>query len=235
MRFETVKDIIEVIRQLHEALSRQYAELEQLTTSERAALMLDYLARHERRLAAALQHYEQDAARGILETWLQYAPSSMPRRWWSRSEGRISMTSRRWSPRRSRSTSTCSRCIGSWSSGRPPIPCARSPAASSSSSATRRSGSPARHFACAIIDRRAATSRAEAGSARHQRSLSLAPAARRPGRAGSRGGCRAGRSPRRSRGASRPRWPCRAGTWRRAAWRTGRRARRRWRRPPAPS
>ena len=74
MRFETVKDFIEVIRQLHDALSRQYAELEQLATSERAALMLDYLARHERRLAAALQHYEQDAARGILETWLQHIP-----------------------------------------------------------------------------------------------------------------------------------------------------------------
>ncbi|GMU46687.1 MAG: hypothetical protein IT469_09590 [Pseudomonadales bacterium] len=74
MRFETVKDIIEVIRQLHDALSRQYAELEQLATSERATLMLDYLARHERRLAAALQHYEQDAARGILETWLQHIP-----------------------------------------------------------------------------------------------------------------------------------------------------------------
>lgn len=74
MGFETVKDIIEVVRQLHQALSRQYAELEQLATSERAALLLDYLARHERRLAEALQRYEQDVVGGILETWLQNIP-----------------------------------------------------------------------------------------------------------------------------------------------------------------
>jgi len=74
MRFATVKDIIEAARRLHEALSRQYAELEQLATSERARLMLDYLARHERLLAEALRGYEEDAAKGVLSTWLQYAP-----------------------------------------------------------------------------------------------------------------------------------------------------------------
>ncbi|MFZ5654395.1 MAG: hypothetical protein ACOY42_08355 [Pseudomonadota bacterium] len=74
MTFQTVKDIVDHARRLHEALSRQYAELEQLTTSERAQLLLDYLHRHERRLAEALRDYEADAAHGILETWLQYAP-----------------------------------------------------------------------------------------------------------------------------------------------------------------
>jgi hypothetical protein len=74
MTFQTVKDIVDHARRLHEALSRQYEELEQLTTSERAQLLLDYLHRHERRLAEALRDYEADAAHGILETWLQYAP-----------------------------------------------------------------------------------------------------------------------------------------------------------------
>ena len=45
MRFKTIKDVIDFSRHLHEALSRQYAELEQLATSERAQLMLDYLNR----------------------------------------------------------------------------------------------------------------------------------------------------------------------------------------------
>ncbi len=74
MRFKTIKDIIDFSRHLHEALSRQYAELEQLATSERAQLMLDYLNRHEQHLAAALKDYEAGAARGIMDTWLQYTP-----------------------------------------------------------------------------------------------------------------------------------------------------------------
>ena len=74
MTYKTVKDVLDFARQLHEALSRQYSELEQLSTSERAQLMLGYLARHERRLAEALRGYEEDAAKGILRTWLQYAP-----------------------------------------------------------------------------------------------------------------------------------------------------------------
>ena len=75
MTYKTVKDIVDHARQLHEALSLQYGELEQLTTSERAQLMLGYLNRHERRLAQALGDYEEDAARGIMDTWLQYAPN----------------------------------------------------------------------------------------------------------------------------------------------------------------
>lgn len=74
MRFRTVRDIIDFSRELHGALSRQYAELEQLATSERAQLMLDYLGRHERHLAEVLNDYEAGAARGLLETWLQHAP-----------------------------------------------------------------------------------------------------------------------------------------------------------------
>jgi hypothetical protein len=74
MRFKTIKDIIDFSRHLHAALSRQYAELEQLATSERAQLMLDYLNRHERHLAEALKDYEAGAAKGIMDTWLQYTP-----------------------------------------------------------------------------------------------------------------------------------------------------------------
>lgn len=75
MTYKTVKDIVDYARKLHEALSHQYGELEQLTTSERAQLMLSYLNRHEQRLADALQDYEQGAGHGLLETWLQYAPN----------------------------------------------------------------------------------------------------------------------------------------------------------------
>src|SRR5690606_32774712 len=78
MTYKTVKDVLDFARQLHEALSRQYSELEQLSTSERAQLMLGYLVRHEQRLTEALRDYEEDAAKGILRTWLQYAPRLDP-------------------------------------------------------------------------------------------------------------------------------------------------------------
>lgn len=74
MRFKTMKDVIDCSKELHSRLSQQYAELEQLTTSERARLMLDYLQRHERHLAKTLDQYETDAATGIMNTWLQYTP-----------------------------------------------------------------------------------------------------------------------------------------------------------------
>ena len=78
MRYKTVGEIIEFARQLHDALSRRYGELEQITTSERASLILDYLNRHERQLADAMDQYGQEAANGILGTWLQHTPEFFP-------------------------------------------------------------------------------------------------------------------------------------------------------------
>lgn len=78
MRFKTVREIVDFARQLHQALASQYAELEQLATSERAQLLLDYLGRHERQLAEALANYEADIAQGMMNTWLQYAPEFYP-------------------------------------------------------------------------------------------------------------------------------------------------------------
>lgn len=74
MTYKTVEDVLDFARQLHETLSRQYSHMERRGTSERARLILDYLARHERDLAEALHAYEQDAANRLLCTWLQYAP-----------------------------------------------------------------------------------------------------------------------------------------------------------------
>lgn len=79
MRFKTVSEIIEFSRATHQALSRQYAELEQLATNAQAQQLLDHLNRHEQYMAQALGLYEQDAARGVLDTWLQYSPDNYPR------------------------------------------------------------------------------------------------------------------------------------------------------------
>jgi hypothetical protein len=74
MRFKTVREVVDFARELHQALAGQYAELEQLATSERAQILLDYLSRHERQLAEALGNYEVDIAQGMMNTWLQYTP-----------------------------------------------------------------------------------------------------------------------------------------------------------------
>ncbi|WIO75413.1 hypothetical protein QP938_05785 [Porticoccaceae bacterium LTM1] len=74
MRYKTVGEILAFSRELHEALSRQYAELEQLTTSERASMLLDYLNRHEHQLSVVMENYGKDIHNGALNTWLQYAP-----------------------------------------------------------------------------------------------------------------------------------------------------------------
>lgn len=78
MRFQTVADVLSVVKQFHTALAAQFAELEQLTTSERAQLMLDYLNRHEKNLTRATEQFASDADPGLLHTWLQFAPETHP-------------------------------------------------------------------------------------------------------------------------------------------------------------
>ncbi len=74
MRFGTIQDVVDFAKNLHTALSDQYAELEQLSSSERARLMLDYLNRHEQNLAQAMDKYEGDMTKGIAALWLQDVP-----------------------------------------------------------------------------------------------------------------------------------------------------------------
>ncbi len=78
MRFKTVAEIVGHSRDIHQALSAQYAELEQLASTEQAQFLLDYLNRHERHMAKALTQFQGDAAQTILNTWLQYAPEFCP-------------------------------------------------------------------------------------------------------------------------------------------------------------
>ena len=74
MRFGTIKNVVDFVGKLHGALSEQYAELAQLSSSERAQLMLDYLNRHEQNLAQAMAQYEGDMTQGIASLWLQDVP-----------------------------------------------------------------------------------------------------------------------------------------------------------------
>jgi rubrerythrin len=73
MPSKRVKDILEHIRSFHHRIGDRYANLSEHESDERLVLLLKYLARHEENFNECLGRYEEDAAKGILETWLQFA------------------------------------------------------------------------------------------------------------------------------------------------------------------
>ncbi|GMG88722.1 hypothetical protein [Biformimicrobium ophioploci] len=74
MRYKTIGDVIDEGRRFHADLAHQYEELEQLTTSERNALLLDQLRRREESMTHSLDNFRQDMSPGVLRSWLQFAP-----------------------------------------------------------------------------------------------------------------------------------------------------------------
>ncbi len=74
MRFQTLRDVIEFSREVHEELAERYEDMSNQSVVERARMLLDYLARHERHLQEALQCFEAEAARSVLDSWFRFAP-----------------------------------------------------------------------------------------------------------------------------------------------------------------
>jgi len=76
LRFEQAKDVIEYCAKLHHQIGEFYEELSEEVAQERVKMLLTYLSRHEIHLEESLKEYEADASERILNTWLQFAPSS---------------------------------------------------------------------------------------------------------------------------------------------------------------
>lgn len=74
--FEQVKDLLDHGRKVHAELRKFYDCLNEQHQQERVKMVLDYLSRHEQNREEALERFEHDARKGILDTWMQYAPSS---------------------------------------------------------------------------------------------------------------------------------------------------------------
>ncbi len=74
MGFQTLHDVIEQSQSIHSALSQKYKELEYLASSDEALWLLEYLNRHESRLADALKIYDEDLSSHIKGTCLQQDP-----------------------------------------------------------------------------------------------------------------------------------------------------------------
>ncbi len=71
MRFRQLKDILEWTRQFHARIAQRFAR--EPGVSERAGMLLGYLADHEEKLAAAIEHFESDADSRLLNSWFQVA------------------------------------------------------------------------------------------------------------------------------------------------------------------
>ncbi len=74
--FEQVKDVLDYGIQLHGRLHDLYEQLQRQSEQARVKMVLDYLSRHERNRASAMERFEESTRRTVLDMWLQYAPSS---------------------------------------------------------------------------------------------------------------------------------------------------------------
>ena len=74
MHYQTVKDVVDHSRQLHQQISSIYKKLSEDQSQTRVAMLLDYLKRHEDHLESSLCQFEQDKSQKVLDSWFQYAP-----------------------------------------------------------------------------------------------------------------------------------------------------------------
>lgn len=74
--FEQVRDVLDYGIRLHGRLHDTYQHLHEQSEKTRVKMVLDYLSRHERNRAQAMERFEEGAHQAILDVWLQYAPSS---------------------------------------------------------------------------------------------------------------------------------------------------------------
>lgn len=75
MSYEQVRDVLATVRTFHRELGAACGRLSQESDDERLQLLMDIVRQHERRFADVLDRYEEDAAEGVMNTWLQYTPT----------------------------------------------------------------------------------------------------------------------------------------------------------------
>ena len=74
MHYQTVKDVVDHSRQLHQDISGLYAKHSEDQTQVRVGMLLEYLKRHEDNLEQSLDQFESDKSQKVLDSWLQYTP-----------------------------------------------------------------------------------------------------------------------------------------------------------------
>ena len=75
-KLNQVKDVIEYSHEIHARLAKFYDDLNNQHQKARIKMLLDYLGRHERNLANCLAEYEQETAQELMDTWLEFTPTT---------------------------------------------------------------------------------------------------------------------------------------------------------------
>ena len=74
MHYQTVKDVVDHSRKLHQQIGQLYSKLSEDQAQEKVSMLLDYLQRHESHLETSLCEFENDKSQKVLDSWFQYAP-----------------------------------------------------------------------------------------------------------------------------------------------------------------
>jgi rubrerythrin len=75
MRFQTVRNILDFVREFHGRAARLFAAASAEVRQEKARWLLSWLADHERRFADAIHAFEAEPDNSaLLAGWLQFAP-----------------------------------------------------------------------------------------------------------------------------------------------------------------
>ncbi len=72
MRFKKTRDILDHVRQFHQAVSDHCERVSGDTNEKRLRLLLDYISEREQSLADALAVFTEQTPDAILDTWFQY-------------------------------------------------------------------------------------------------------------------------------------------------------------------
>jgi len=73
MPYGQAKEILDYARNFHCQVSDFYQQLSDKAQSARVKLLLDYMIRHEKHLAKALEDFEQTVSSNALNSWYQYS------------------------------------------------------------------------------------------------------------------------------------------------------------------
>src|SRR5690606_42124719 len=74
IRYRQIREILDWMQAFHERLSIEYQTMSQGQVRERVALLLEYLADHQKKLKNAIKQYEEGASEKLLNSWHDHFP-----------------------------------------------------------------------------------------------------------------------------------------------------------------
>lgn len=69
MKIETLKNVLHWTAEFHRHLSEKMSQCATENESQRAVMLLDYLAMHEKKLSHVISQFEKTSSAGALSTW----------------------------------------------------------------------------------------------------------------------------------------------------------------------